>query len=265
LKVNEVADSLVSAGSNLSITNPVHTGDERALGVFNNAGGPLNIGNGIILGTGRVTDVQGPNELPDTQTAFGNPGDADLTALIDPGTNDASTLEFDLEVPPGVDTISFRYVFGSEEYNEFTGTEFNDVFAFFVNGTNVATVPDPGNPNKRIPASINNVNHGQEGETAETNPQLFINNDPHTGNQVTVNPDSPPGPGIGFDPASTNPEEPFDTEMDGFTAPLKVTADVTPGTTNSVKIAIADATDAIFSSWVLIPANSFVVETGPTL
>ena len=267
LKVNEVADSLVSAGSNLSITNPVHTGDERALGVFNNAGGPLNIGNGIILGTGQVTDVQGPNEDPSTQTSFGTPGDSDLEDLptITNETFDASTLSFDLDVPSGVSNISFRYVFGSEEYNEFTASPFNDVFAFFVNGENVATVPDPDNPNNRIAASINNVNHG-ENKTSATNPQLFINNDPHDGELVTVNPQSPPGPGIGFDPSSTAPgNEPFNTEMDGFTTPLKVTAPVNPGTTNTVKIAIADVSDRIFSSWVLLPANSFVVETGPTL
>ncbi len=262
--LNESVDQLQSIEAGQGINNPVHAGDERALGVFNNAGGPLNIGNGIILGTGKVTDVQGPNSSPSTATSFGTPGDPDLEDLptITNETFDASTLSFDLDVPSGVSDISFRYVFGSEEYNEFTASSFNDVFAFFVNGENVATVPDPDNPNNRIAASINNVNHGQGGTNA-TNPQLFINNDPYDGDAVTVTPQNPPGPGIGFDPSTG--DEPFNTEMDGFTTTLKVTAPVNPGTTNTVKIAIADVSDRVFSSWVLIPANSFVVETGPTL
>lgn len=247
----------------IQVENTQFRGDNRSCGVFqftptgDNLAVPVTIGDGAILSTGKVNDIVGPNDVPDnaTQTAGGSDSDLEDLPTIENDTFDRASLEFDLAVPSDVTEISFRYVFGSEEYNEFTGSGFNDVFAFFVNGENEATVPNPNDPNERIPASINNVNHGEQGVTQDTNPQLFINNDPHDGELVTVDPQNPPGPGIGFDPSNTNTgEEPFPFEMDGFTVPLEITAPVNPGETNSIKIAIADVGDAVFDSWVIVAA-----------
>jgi hypothetical protein len=54
-------------------------------------------------------------------------------------TFDATVLEFDFV--PTFSTVQFQYVFSSEEYSDFSNTSFNDVFAFFVNGVNIAVVP----------------------------------------------------------------------------------------------------------------------------
>ena len=77
-------------------------------------------------------------------------GDADLDALI-PGfwTFDACILEFDFV--PQSPTVSLKYVFSSEEYNEFVDSEFNDVFGFFVDGVNCAKINGSS-------TAINNVN-----------------------------------------------------------------------------------------------------------
>ncbi len=49
----------------------------------------------------------------------GEPGDADLNTIVGEGniTNDAAVLEFDFV--PTSSTISFQYVFASEEYTDF--------------------------------------------------------------------------------------------------------------------------------------------------
>ena len=54
---------------------------------------------------------------------------------------------------PDASSVEFRYVFSSEEYNEFVGQGFNDLFGFFVNGTNCATIGG-------APVSVDTVNGG---------------------------------------------------------------------------------------------------------
>src|SRR5262249_9161990 len=157
-------------------------------------------------------------------TDLGLPGNATLDSLI-PGFNtfDATVLAFDF-VTTG-NFLSFQYVFGSIEYNEFVGTSFNDVFGFFLNGTNVALLPGTN-----IAVSINNVNGGNPGNNPPpSNSQFFIDNENGA----------------------------LDTTMDGLTVVLCVNAVVTPGVVNHIELGIADAGDHILDSNVLIKARSF--------
>ena len=50
--------------------------------------------------------------------------------------NDIAKLEFDFV--PTSDTITFRYVFGSQEYFAYENTQYNDVFGFFLSGPGIA-------------------------------------------------------------------------------------------------------------------------------
>lgn len=76
--------------------------------------------------------------------------DAALTEIAGYQTYDAVELQFDFEVQS--DEIGFDYIFASEEYNQFVGTQFNDVFAFFISGPgidgeeNLALVPTTTEP-----------------------------------------------------------------------------------------------------------------------
>ena len=38
--------------------------------------------------------------------------------------------------------VSVGYIFGSDNYPEYSGSAFNDVFAFFLNGENIELLPD---------------------------------------------------------------------------------------------------------------------------
>jgi hypothetical protein len=118
---------------------------------------------------------------------MGTPGDEDLEALVDRTTRDAAVLE--IEFIPTHDTIAFNYVFGSDEYLEYVNSAYNDVFAFFVNGVNYATLEDG------TVVSVNNINH-------QTNTEYFRNN--------TLS-------------------SPYDTGLDGMTVVLSFEAPVTPG------------------------------------
>ncbi len=266
LTPEDLAESLVAEGienGDIEIIDGSveFTGADPAGGTFEGSPNIIGFGDGLLLSSGRVDDVVGPNESSSTSTVFGTPGDEDLADLIGTSvgnTFDAAILEFEFNVPEGADEIFFNYVFGSDEYNEFVGSEFNDVFGFFLNGENVATVPDPDDPAGEIAAAINNINHGFAGFDP-VNPELYVNNDPFNGDGVEVDPEDPPGPGVGWDPSTE--DEPYDTEMDGFTTVLQVQADVDPAENpQTLKLGVADVGDAVWDSWVLVEADTLAIE-----
>ncbi|MCH8850349.1 MAG: choice-of-anchor L domain-containing protein, partial [Chloroflexi bacterium] len=127
--------------------------------------------------------------------------DAFLDSLVAGDTLDACILEFDFECPAGSagSNVAFRYNFSSEEYNEYSNTSFNDVFGFFLNGTNIALLPDG-----ITVVSINNVNGGNPFSVGAVNPAFFINNDLNDG-----------GPFV-------------DIEADGLTVVLTASAPINP-------------------------------------
>jgi len=223
------AEQLVNEmlGSGITASNIVRTGKPVAFGLFSGGMDAIGFDQGIILSTGKAADVVGPNDEDDKSTDNGNPGDADLTALAGLSTHDAAILEFDF-VPNG-DSISFQYVFSSEEYNEYANSGYNDTFAFFVNGKNVALIPDTDPP---IPVSINTVNGGNPVGSNAKNPDYFINNDRASGAKLN-------------------------TQMDGLTVVMSVSVGVKAGETNHIKIAIADGGDSTLDSNVFIKAGSF--------
>ncbi|MCU1498252.1 MAG: hypothetical protein JWM47_2205 [Acidimicrobiales bacterium] len=96
-----------------------------------------------------------------TSTIHTTPGDAELDGLTGGfQTFDAAVLEFD--IVPGTAELTFEYVFGSEEYNEYVGDIYNDVFGLYVNGVNCALVNGE-------PVTINTIN-------ATSNPSEYRNN-----------------------------------------------------------------------------------------
>jgi hypothetical protein len=218
---SDVAATLVGPG--VSINNIAYMGSDISAGLFWGGSGIIGFEQGIILSSGNVGLVPGPNISTGAGAVLNTVGDADLNLLSGQTTYDATILEFDF-VPNG-DHIYFRYVFSSEEYNEYVYSSFNDVFAFFVNGTNCAVVGDPP-----VPVSVNTINNGylNNGVNA-SNSALFINND------------------TGL----------LNTEMDGLTVVLTCDSPVVPNATNHMKLAIADASDRILDSNVFIEFESF--------
>lgn len=226
-------------GSGVTVTNATLTGAPNAVGSFAGGSPILGIDQGLVLSTGDITSLVGPNLLDFTTTDNGLPGDAQLDSLI-PGytTYDATVLEFDFAcAEPTV--ISFQYVFASEEYNEWVNSPFNDVFGFFLNGQNIALTPAacsaPG-----IPVAINNVNCGNPyiANIGGPNCDCYRNNDLDDGGGL------------------------INTEMDGLTQVFYATATIQPGV-NHMKLAIADAGDHILDSNVMLACQSFTCAAPP--
>jgi hypothetical protein len=225
LTPSDLANSLVGTG--ISISNVTYTGADEAAGTFSGGTGIIGFESGIMLSSGDIINVVGPNVQDGIGTNNGTSGDTDLTDLSGFPTNDAAVLEFDF-VPDG-DAVTFSYVFASDEYNEYVHSSYNDVFAFFINGVNCATINGD-------PVSVNTINNGNPYDTdPREHPEYFINNDLDDGGGA------------------------IDTEMDGLTVVLACDSAVTANETNHIKLAIADASDYILDSNVFLQAGSFEV------
>lgn len=206
-------------GANVPVSNIQLTGVPTSAGYFKTSVNIIGFGEGIILSSGDVHNVVGPNQTDGITASYALSGDKDLDQLIGSPTYDATVLEFDFV--PDYNTIAFQYVFASDEYNEYVNS-YNDVFGFIVNGQNVAKIPGSDTV-----VSINNVNR-------VINSEFYINNDLSDGGGA------------------------INTEMDGLTTVLTVNAQVNKGVTNHIKLAIADAMDTALDSNVFIKANSFI-------
>lgn len=229
---NLLVDTIL--GSGISVSGIIYSGADSASGIFTGGlSSGIGIENGIVLTSGDAALIDNSN---DSDAATGNnalSGDADLDALVPETTFDATILEFDFESAGG--DLFFNYVFGSEEYNEYTNSEFNDVFAFFLDGTNIALIPGTTQP-----VAINTVNGGNPFGTNASNPDLFNNNDLNDG-----------GPFFNF-------------EYDGFTDVFVASyLGLKPGS-HHIKLAIADSGDHILDSGVFIQAGTFSDTMTPT-
>ncbi len=217
-------------GAGVEVDNVVINCPEVAYGTFDGTNSNIGIDNGILLTTGSIDNAVGPNNDSGAQANNDAPGDIDLSMIVDQNTFDACILEFDFI--PASDNLTFTYVFGSEEYLEWVSLDFNDVFAFFITGTNpTGGLYDNQNialiPGTNIPVSIDNVND-------DLNSEFYVNNG--TG-------DFP------IDPTTT-------VQYDGFTLPLSVDVDLVPCETYHLKLAIADSGDPVWDSGVFLEAGS---------
>lgn len=244
-----VQDVLLGAG--VTVSNVTYNGgpataiDEQA-GSFSGAAGSIGLPSGVLLSSGNVQVALGPNNAGGSTLGGGNFGfgDPDLEVLAGVSTNDASILEFDF-VPVG-DSITFRYVFASEEYNEYVCGTVNDVFGFFLSGPGIAGPFTDGAinlalvPGTTVPVSINTVNNGTVGANGQLancqslDPNWTANNIYYEDNAGSV-----------------------EVQFDGQTVVLTARAQVVCGQTYHIKMAIADGGDTAFDSGVFLEAGSF--------
>lgn len=206
-------------GSGITISNVSYNGATGASGTFTGGSASgLGIDQGIVLSSGSAQLAQGANDQSGATASNGLPGYAPLTAISGFNTFDATVLSFDFEFDGGAGgDLFFNFVFGSEEYLEWVGSQFNDVFGFFVDGVNVALTPGSSDP-----ITINTINTTQ-------NSALFVDNTGGANN----------------------------TQMDGFTTTLQIVLKGLSAGLHTMEFAIADSGDSALDSWIFIEADSF--------
>ena len=134
---NDLIDAFLIENSGIAVTSVSYTGDYRAAGLYSD--GPFAIDDGIILATGRVTSALPPDNSGKTGTNLYESG-CDWCDDLNPGytSYDAAILEITFNTGLACSSISFDFVFGSEEYPEWVGSDYNDVFGAYLNGVQIA-------------------------------------------------------------------------------------------------------------------------------
>jgi GEVED domain len=238
--------SILSAltGSNVAVSNlvPSQSTANNSIATFTGGltGGTPNIGidNGVALVTGNAATAIGPNNSGGFTSGVNTiRSDAQIATLTTSSAYDTTSITFDV-IPYG-NFLSVRFVFGSEEYNEYVCSQFNDAMGIFVKTgagayQNIAKV---GSSN----LTINQVNIGTAGTNGNvggcnlSNAAFFTNNPPNSPN----------------------------LQYDGFTIPIESQIPVTPNTTYTIKIVIADIGDSAYDSAVFVDQiSSFNLDFG---
>lgn len=225
--------------------NVTFTGDPKAVGYFTSG---YIFGfqrpEGIVMGSGLVQQYAKSNACTANQsTNTGGGSDPDLQQAAGQGIQDACIIEFDFK--PSGDSVKFNYVFSSEEYHEWVGTQWNDVFGFFLSGPgisgsysnnaiNIAEVPGTHDPVK-----ISTVNCGNASQNCNVNPSGGTNCEFLVDNLNTDN--------GGYNTFT----------LDAYTVPFTADNGVQSCQWYHIKLAIGDASDANYDSGVFLEKGSF--------
>ena len=235
----------VLLGDGVSASNITFIGEPIQLAKMTDESGNFSVSEGLVLSCGdpnRLSDCQGDANPTGLGGGFNDADLLDVANSVPPligqgftvgSVQDGCVLEFDFEA--GGDSISFNYVFGSDEYLGFVNTQYNDIFAFFLSGPgitgpyaspaafpdgaiNIAQVPDS---DPVLPITISSVND-------QTNSEYYID----------------------------NPNQ-DDICINGYTTTFTAAAAVQCGETYHIKLAIADGSDDYLESIVVLEAGSF--------
>ncbi|WP_452223865.1 choice-of-anchor L domain-containing protein, partial [Lacinutrix chionoecetis] len=235
LVTDVLIDSPCAAVSNIISSSGENFGVATGIGAFTAIPGAFAFEAGIVLSSGSAVAAEGPESGNQSNGGGGWPGDADLEAqLAGVNTNNASFLQFDFV--PIANTISFDFIFASEEYGTFQ-CGFTDAFAFLLTDqvtgvtTNLALVPGTTDVVSVFTVRDNMWNGG----CPSVNPQFF---DAYYG--------------AGGLPAANNP-----TNFLGYTKPMTAFSNVTPNNPYTIKLVIADALDTAYDAAVFLGAGSF--------
>jgi hypothetical protein len=209
------------------LSNMQYYGDINQIQEYNGYGF-LGLDSGLVLSTGHLSNLNGG-----FGTIVNSYSDNDLLTVANSvppligqsfsisSINDAAILEFDFQATS--DTISFGFVFATDEYPSFVNTTFNDVFGLFlsgpgINGTfsnnaiNLANIP---NSNPELPITVSSVN-------------------------TSIN--------AGYFNVNANPS----FGANGYTVPIFVKYPVTPNANYHFKFALGDASDFALDSWIFL-------------
>ena len=232
------------SGPNVLLSNAYsQTITPQQIGVFSDSTASMGLDSGLVISTGIVHGLVGPNNIPNLTAGGGFQAyDAEIATMspLYPGTMfDPGIVVMDL-VPAG-DTLEVTYVFGSEEYDEYACSDKDDRFGLFLSGPGIqgpftnGAVNIARLPISNLPITVNTLNRGMAGAQGNLglcnmNPGWLMDTIYYINNDFGLN-----------------------TQLDAYSVVLTARTIVQPGALYQLKIAIADINDGNFDSAVFFP------------
>lgn len=260
----QIATRLQGPGVTISGANiPAGNGSDATTmyGLFSNgvAGASLDINSGAALSTGSISEMFTSNSA--AQSSIGGTtqyNDPDLTSIEPGATRNVAVITMNVTLDSDVVGLQINYQFGSDEYPDYTGSNFNDLFAILISGPgisgqeNIAILPSGDR------TDINSVNYGIRGCNGAGGTLITSNNPSYrrNGHVTTVN----GGTGnLDCNPAAQPGPFPLTMEWNGYTTKLTARrTGLVPGATYQLKIAVADVLDAAYDSGAVFEVISGV-------
>lgn len=241
---------LTNNSSCANTSNPIAIGDtfsgtQNSYGYFNAATSTFPFAEGVLLSTWSSVYSKGPfirepASGPNSGTSNWT-GDADLEqALGISNTSNATSLEFNFTAM--TNTISFNYLFASNEYQDNFPCNYSDGFAFLIKEIGTATYQNLAViPGTNTPVSSKNVHPliAEFNSTTGPKPGCPAINETYFGSLNTS-------------PTNTSP-----INYSGQTKVLNAQTTVIPGKTYHIKLIIADQGGYYYDSAIFIEAGSF--------
>ncbi|RAR74074.1 choice-of-anchor L domain-containing protein, partial [Flavobacterium aciduliphilum] len=242
---NVLFDSTVCPGtiSNITWSTGTNFSSTNGIGYFTNTNPNFPLLKGVILSTGNVTAAPGPNTTTQSNGSTTWTGDTQLFNYIsglgiDPlltGYKNATKLEFDFV--PLSSTMSFDFLFASEEYGTFQ-CDYSDAFAFFL--TNVTAGTAAVNlalvPSTTTPISVTTIRDNAYNSSCNSLNAAYF------GSYTAP-------PSAAASASATN--------FNGVTKKMTASSNVIAGNTYHIKLVIADRNDTAYDSAVFLGGGSF--------
>src|SRR5690606_17534762 len=244
-------------GTGLDITYPMLEQGNRntQIATFTNgiAGAGLGFDEGVLFSTGNaVNDLTTRNVRAVTSDSPTNTGtDPNLIAINPSAAFNTVAYTFNITLAPEVTGMRIVFQFGSEEYPDYVGSVFNDLFGLFVSGPGIGDGVTMKNfaklPSNNDSIAVNSVNGGVVGDQGEAHydglnlnqTEFYINNGHRNDGGPNTNPQ--PGP------------FPVYIEYNGITRAIsRDIGGLVGGQSYRFKVAIADVGDGSYDSGVLL-------------
>lgn len=230
-----IVDTIVGSGITFSNVT-ANCGGTGASGVFSGASTSCTSKpSGAIITTGTITNAKGPNSTGSVSANLSQPKSllAEQVAANGQTSYDACVIEFD--IVPQNSYLSFEWIFGSEEYTEYVGSNYTDAFGLFIKG---------GSSQNYTCANMAVV--------------------PFTNTQISINTVNPTNNGSYYKNNTSSSTCYSNLQYDGLVQVQNIVS-IVPNQTYHILLVIADIGDGSYDSGLLVPSGGLNSPTNATV